>query len=100
MMGDDVTNTLIMFGISTIAALIQAVFWRWVSNLSDAQQNTHRQISIIKDKVNDLQAEIYRDYPSKADVHRDSERIMQSLSDIKTQLEKVNDKLDKKVDKL
>lgn len=93
------TNTLIMFGVSTIAALIQAIFWRWVSNLSDAQKATNRQINAIKDKVNDLQAEIYRDYPSKKDVHKDSERIMQSLSDIKHQLEKVNDKLDKKVDK-
>ncbi|STZ07201.1 Uncharacterised protein [Moraxella caprae] len=93
------TNSLIILAISTVLGLVQAVFWRWVSNLSDSQKSNTEQINAVKDQITKLQSEIYRDYPSKADVHKDSERIMQSLQEIKTELGKVNDKLDKKADK-
>lgn len=93
------SNPLVILVISTVLGLIQAVFWRWVANLSDAQKANLTEINAIKDKVTALQAEIYRDYTSKTDAHKDSERIMQTLNDIKAQLEKVNDKLDKKADK-
>lgn len=95
----NLSNPLVILIISTVLGLIQAVFWRWVANLSDAQKANLTEINGIKDKVTALQAEIYRDYTSKTDAHKDSDRIMQTLSEIKTQLERVNDKLDKKVDK-
>lgn len=93
------TTSLIVLAISTVIGLVQAIFWRWVAGISDNQKSNTEQIADVKNQVSQLQAEIYRDYPTKVDMHKDNDKIMQSLSKIEHQLEKVNDKLDKKADK-
>lgn len=93
------TNTLIMFGISTVAALIQAIFWRWVSMISDARKEDGKKIESLSREVVELRAEVYKKYQTKEDSHRDSQKILDALKDIKTDVGKLSDKLDKKADK-
>lgn len=97
--GADMVNSLIVLGVSTTIGLVQAVFWRWVSGISDAQKSNTQDIAKLRVEVSELKAEIYLNYPTKSDMHKDNDKIMQSLTKIEHQLEKVNDKLDKKADK-
>lgn len=92
-------DTLIIFAISTVAGLIQAVFWRWVANLSDAQKANLGEINSLKNDMSSLKQEIYRDYPNRTELSKFEDRIMKSLNEIKAEVAKLNDKLDKKADK-
>lgn len=92
-------DTLIIFAISTVAGLIQAVFWRWVANLSDAQKANLGEINSLKNDMSSLKQEIYRDYPNRTELSKFEDRIMKSLNEIKSEVAKLNDKLDKKADK-
>lgn len=93
------SDTYIVLTISIVATIVQAIFWRWVSSIGDSNKENTKKLESFGVELADLRAEMYRDYPTKADSHKDSERIMQSLQEIKTELGKVNDKLDKKADK-
>lgn len=92
-------DTYIVLAVSIVATIIQAIFWRWVAILSSSQDDNRVQINQLKAELAELRAEIYRDYPSKNDMHKDYDRIMQSLQKIENDIEKIGDKLDTKVDK-
>lgn len=92
-------DTYIVLTISIVATIVQAIFWRWVSSIGDSSKDNSKKLEAFGEQLSTLRAEIYRDYQSKTDSHKDNDRIMQSLHEIKTELNKVNDKLDKKADK-
>lgn len=93
------SDTYIVLIISTVLGLVQAGFWKWVQNISDERKADRAKIDRLDEDLNELRSEMYKNYQSKVDSHKDNDRIMQSLQEIKTELSKVNDKLDKKVDK-
>lgn len=93
------TTSLIVFAVSFVIGIVQTAFWRWFSNVSDSQKAVQKDITDIKKELAEFKAELYRDYPSKSDVHKDNDRIMQSLAKIESTIEKISEKLDKKADK-
>ena len=93
------TDTLIMFGLATVVTLVSTVFWRWVSSISQVQEKNGNQIDTVAADVAALKAEVYRDYQSKNESRHDNEQILEMLREIKTNVSKLNDKLDKKADK-
>lgn len=88
-----------MLAITTVATVVQAIFWRWVSSISDTSKDNAKKLEDYATELGRLRAEIYRDYQSKGDAHTDNQRIMQALTKIETDVGKISDKLDKKVDK-
>lgn len=93
------TDTLIMFGLATVVTLVSTVFWRWVSSISQVQEKNGNQIDAVAADVAALKAEVYRDYQSKNESRHDNEQILEMLREIKTNVSKLNDKLDRKADK-
>lgn len=93
------TDTLIMFALATIVTLISTVFWRWVSSISQVQDKNSSQIDAVADDVAALKAEVYRDYQSKSESHRDNAQIIDMLREIKNDVTRLGDKMDKKADK-
>ena len=92
-------DTLIMFGLTTVVTLVFTVFWRWVSSIGQIQEKNGNQIDTVAADVAALKAEVYRDYQSKNESRHDNEQILEMLREIKTNVSKLNDKLDKKADK-
>lgn len=93
------TDTLIMFALATVVTLVSTVFWRWVSSISQTQDKNGSQIDTVAADVAALKAEVYRDYQSKSESHRDSEQILGMLREIKNDVVRLGDKMDKKADK-
>lgn len=93
------TDTLIMFGLATVVTLVSTVFWRWVSSISQVQEKNGSQIDTVAADVAALKAEVYRDYQSKSESHRDNAQIIDMLREIKTDVTRLGDKMDKKADK-
>lgn len=93
------TDTLIMFALATVVTLVSTVFWRWVSSISQTQDKNGTQIDTVAADVAALKAEVYRDYQSKNESRHDNEQILEMLREIKTNVSKLNDKLDRKADK-
>ena len=93
------TDTLIMFALATVVTLVSTVFWRWVSSISHTQDKNGTQIDTVAADVAALKAEVYRDYQSKNESRHDNEQILEMLREIKTNVSKLNDKLDRKADK-
>lgn len=92
-------ETLIMFGLATVVTLISTVFWRWVSSISQTQDKNSAQIDEVARDVAALKAEVYRDYQSKSESHRDNAQIIDMLREIKNDVTRLGDKMDKKADK-
>lgn len=93
------TDTLIMFALATIVTLISTVFWRWVSSISQTQDRNSSYIDEVAADVANLKAEVYRDYQSKSESHRDNAQIIDMLREIKNDVTRLGDKMDKKADK-
>lgn len=93
------SDTYLIFMVGIVATVAQAIFWRWVQGINDERKTDRTKIEQVEKELGELRTKIAENYQSKADSHKDSERIMQSLQEIKTELSKVNDKLDKKADK-
>lgn len=93
------TDTLIMFALATIVTLISTVFWRWVSSISQTQDRNSSYIDEVAADVANLKAEVYRDYQSKSESHRDNGQIIDMLREIKNDVTRLGDKMDKKADK-
>lgn len=79
--------------------MIQAIFWRWVSSIGDSNKENSKRLENFGSELAELRAEVYRDYQSKNNAHIDNQRILESLSDLKTDVKELSHKLDKKVDK-
>ncbi len=92
-------DTLIMFGLTTVVTLVFTVFWRWVSSIGQIQEKNGNQIDAVAADVAALKAEVYRDYQSKNESRHDNEQILEMLREIKANVSKLNDKLDRKADK-
>lgn len=93
------TDAMVMFGISSIFTIVTAIFWRWVTALSSARDKDSTKIDDLTAEVADLKAEVYRDYQSKSESHRDNEQIIDMLREIKNNVTRLGDKMDKKADK-
>lgn len=92
-------ETLIMFGLATVVTLVSTVFWRWVSSISQIQDKNSAQIDDVAAVVAALKAEVYRDYQSKSESRHDNTQILDMLREIKTDVTRLGDKMDKKADK-
>jgi hypothetical protein len=88
-----------MFALATVVTLVSTVFWRWVSSISHTQDKNGAQIDEVAADVANLKAEVYRDYQSKTESHRDNAQIMDMLREIKDNVTRLGDKMDKKADK-
>lgn len=93
------TDTLIMFALATVVTLVSTVFWRWVSSISQIQDKNSSQIDDVAADVAALKAEVYRDYQSKSESRHDNTQILDMLREIKTDVTRLGDKMDKKADK-
>ena len=93
------TDTLIMFALATVVTLVSTVFWRWVSSISQIQDKNGSQIDDVAADVAALKAEVYRDYQSKSESRHDNTQILAMLREIKTDVTRLGDKMDKKADK-
>ena len=93
------TDTLIMFALATAVTLVSTVFWRWVSSISQIQDKNGSQIDDVAADVAALKAEVYRDYQSKSESRHDNVQILDMLREIKTDVTRLGDKMDKKADK-
>lgn len=82
-----------------IATTVLGVFWKWVSSLKENSQENSKKIETINTTIIDLKTEIYRDYQSKEDAHKDHKHLLEVLKEIKGDIKEVGNKLDKKVDK-
>ncbi len=92
-------ETLIMFGLATVVTLVSTVFWRWVSSISQIQDKNSAQIDDVAAVVSALKAEVYRDYQSKNESRHDNTQILDMLREIKNDVTRLGDKMDKKADK-
>lgn len=92
-------ETLIMFGLATVVTLVSTVFWRWVSSISQIQDKNSAQIDDVAAVVAALKAEVYRDYQSKNESRHDNTQILDMLREIKNDVTRLGDKMDKKADK-
>lgn len=93
------SDAIMMFGLTSVVGLISAIFWRWVAALSQSRDKDSEKIASLTTEVADLKAEVYRDYQSKTESHRDNAQIMDMLREIKDNVTRLGDKMDKKADK-
>lgn len=93
------SDALIMFGISSVFTVVTAIFWRWVTALSNARDKDGAKIDELTSEVASLKAEVYRDYQSKSESHRDNAQIIDMLREIKNDVTRLGDKMDQKADK-
>ncbi len=94
-----VDKTVILFVVGTVITFVSSVFWFWVNSLVKSQAEARQKIDEIEVKLYEFQQEVYQSYQSKADSHRDIERIESLCNEIKKELRIVSNKLDKKADK-
>lgn len=92
-------DAMIMFAISSVFTVVTAIFWRWVTALSSARDKDSAKIDSLVNEVSSLKAEVYRDYQSKSESHRDNAQIIDMLREIKQDVTRLGDKMDKKADK-
>lgn len=71
-----------------IVSLIIAVFWYWVRGIDKRRDEDRKTLNYIQ-----------REYVRRDDYKEDNARIYDLLREIKGQLDKLDDKLDKKADK-
>lgn len=93
------SDTYIVLIISTVLGLVQAGFWKWVQNISDERKADRAKIDRLDQDLGELRTKIAESYQSKADSHKDTERVMNALGRIENQIDKLSEKLDKKADK-
>lgn len=92
-------DAMIMFAISSVFTVVTAIFWRWVTALSSARDKDSAKIDALTGELASLKAEVYRDYQSKSESHRDNAQIIDMLQEIKTNVTRLGDKIDQKADK-
>lgn len=92
-------DAMIMFALATVVTLISTVFWRWVSSISQVQDKYRLQIAAINADISALKAELYRDYQSKNESHRNNAQVLEMLREIKADVTRLGDKMDRKADK-
>lgn len=93
------TDAYILFALSTVVTILSAIFWKWNSSISKSNDRAVTKIDELTVEVQDFKSEIYQNYQSKTEAHRDTERIISMLQDIKGDVGKLSDKLDSKADK-
>ncbi len=71
-----------------LLALLSGVFWYWVKSISKQRDVDRADVEYIK-----------REYVRRDDHRIETSRVYDLLKEIKSQLQKVDDKLDKKADK-
>lgn len=93
------SDALIMFAISSVFTVVTAIFWRWVTAISSARDKDSAKIDELSSEVANLKAEVYRDYQSKDESRHDNAQILEMLREIKNNVTRLGDKMDKKADK-
>lgn len=89
------TNTIY----NTILGLVIAAFWHWVRGIDKKQDEDKARMDRIDERMSKEFAEVRKDYQRRDDAQQQSGLIIEMLKDIKNQVEKLGDKLDKKADK-
>ncbi len=92
-------DAMIMFALATVVTLITTVFWRWVSSISQVQDKYREQIEAIRNDIAELRTIIHRDFQSKNESHRDNAQILEMLREIKADVTRLGEKMDRKADK-
>lgn len=93
------TDNMIMLALGTVITFLTAVFWRWVSSIKNNSDKNTTQVEAVVSDVAALKAEVYRDYQSKNESRHDNGQILDMLREIKTDVVRLGDKMDKKADK-
>lgn len=93
------SDTYLIFIVGIVATVAQAIFWRWVQGINDERKADRTKIEQVEKDLGHLRTKIAENYQSKADSHKDNDRIMQTLTKIEHNIEKISEKLDKKADK-
>lgn len=88
-----------MLIITTVAAIVQACFWRWVSAVSDASRGNAEQIAVARSEMARFRLDVATHYQNKADAHRDTAQIMKAIDDLRADIKHLSSKLDRKMDK-
>lgn len=71
-----------------LLSLLSAVLWYWVRGVDERGKDNRREIERVKEL-----------YQRRDDARHDTAQVLALLNDMKKNLEKINDKLDKKADK-
>lgn len=84
---------------NALIGLIIAAFWYWVKAIDSRRTKAD-------DKINEIEHQMFREiraihenYLRREDGHRENQRVYDLLTDIKRQINRLSDKLDKKADK-
>ncbi len=92
-------KTVILFVISTVIALLSSIFWFWVHSIQKKQDEERQRNFEIGKKLQDFKDDVYQNYQTKDEAKDNFEQIMSSLRDIKADVHRISDKLDRKADK-
>ena len=92
-------DALGMLSVTTVVTIVQAIFWRWVSSVSDNSKDNAKKLEDMKTDISGFKLDVSQNYQSKADAHHDMQTIMDGLKEIKVEVKEVGNKLDKKADK-
>ena len=92
-------DALGMLSVTTVVTIVQAIFWRWVSSVSDNSKDNAKKLEDMKTDISGFKLDVSQNYQSKAEAHRDMQTIMDGLKEIKVEVKEVGNKLDKKADK-
>ncbi len=92
-------KTVILFVIGTVITLLSSIFWFWVHSIQKKQDEERQRNFEIGRKLQDFKDEVYQNYQTKDEAKDNFEQIMSSLRDIKADVHRISDKLDRKADK-
>ncbi len=92
-------KTVILFVIGTVITLLSSIFWFWVHSIQKKQDEERQRNFEIGRKLQDFKDDVYQNYQTKDEAKDNFEQIMSSLRDIKADVHRISDKLDRKADK-
>ncbi len=92
-------KTVILFVIGTVITLLSSIFWFWVHSIQKKQDEERQRNFETGKKLQEFQQEVYQKYQTKDEAKDNFEQIMSSLRDIKADVHRISDKLDRKADK-
>lgn len=75
-----------------ILTLTSGFFWHWVKSIEQITSENRK-------KIAELQAQLYKEYPNKGDLHHSLSLILDGVKEVKNQMDRLDERLDKKVDK-
>lgn len=90
-------NEQMIYG--AILSMISAIFWYWVRGIDARQNETKQLLTRLEERLHEEVRMVSKEYQRREDAHRDQQQLMLIMQEVKSQLNKINDKLDRKADK-